>query len=366
MRPAPVLAAALALGLCLATAAPARAFEASVGRIAVDRVVEGLSEPWAVGFLPGGDLLVTEREGRLWRFGPDGGSGREIAGVPRVFARGQGGLFDVLVPRDHAATGEILLSFAKPQRGGAGTAVVAARLEGDRLVDIRSLWEMPPGSSGGRHFGGRLAEAPDGTIFLTTGDRGDPPRAQDPTDGAGKVIRIARDGSVPPGGPAIDRAVTGLWSLGHRNPQGLAIAPDGALWASEHGAAGGDEVNDVAPGLNFGWPVISYGRNYNGTKIGIGTEAPGMEQPAHFWDPSIAPSGHVVYSGALWPEWRGHHLIGSLKFDYIAVLDPQAGWAEEKLRSRETGRVRDIREAPDGAIWFLSVDRGALFRMTPG
>lgn len=345
-------------------ALPVRAFEASVGPIGVTRMAEGLEEPWSVAFLPDGGFLVTERAGRLLRYGPEGGAARVIGGVPEVAARGQGGLFDVLVPRDHARTGEILLAYARPQARGSGTALAVARLGPDRLEDLRVLWEMPPGTSGGRHFGGRIVEGPEGEIYLTTGDRGAKDPAQDPASGAGAVIRVGRDGT--PAAPQVAGGVPGLWSLGHRNPQGLAIDAGGRLWASEHGAMGGDEVNLVQPGANYGWPVIAYGRNYSGTRIGIGTEAPGMEQPAHFWDPSIAPSGHVVYSGALWPEWRGHHLIGSLKFDYIAVLDPEAGWAEERLRSRDTGRVRDIREAPDGSVWFLSVERGALYRMTPG
>jgi len=355
--------AAICLAL-LCAALPAHAFDASVGRITVERVADGLEEPWSVAFLPGGDILVTERDGRLLRMGPDGTGIRSVAGVPQVFARGQGGLFDVLVPRDFPQTGEILLSYARPQARGAGTALAAARLEGDRLTDLRILWEMPPGTSGGRHFGGRIVEGPKGEIYLTTGDRGAKNPAQDPDSGAGKVIRVARDGTPAPA--QVSGGVAGLWSLGHRNPQGLAIDAQGRLWASEHGAMGGDEVNRIEAGANYGWPIIAYGRNYNGTRIGIGTEAPGLKQPAHFWDPSIAPSGHVVYSGRLWPDWAGRHLIGSLKFDYIAVLDPEAGWREEKLRGPETGRVRDIREAPDGSVWFLSVERGALYRMTPG
>lgn len=347
-------------------AAPVHALDWRGTPIRVEPMAAGLDEPWSVAFLPDGGFLVTERGGRLTRHDPGGGSPQNIGGLPDVHARGQGGLFDVLVPRDFAATGEILLAFARPQPGGAGTAVVAARLGPDRLTDLRLLWEMPPGTSGGRHFGGRLAEAADGMIFLSTGERGAGDPAQDPASGAGAIIRFGRDGSVPPGGPAIAGAVPGLWSFGHRNPQGLAFDGEGRLWASEHGAMGGDEVNLVEAGGNYGWPVVAYGRNYNGTRIGIGTAATGYLQPVRIWDPSIAPSGHLVYSGRLWPQWAGHHLVGSLKFDYIALLDPARGWAEERLAGRETGRVRDIREAPDGSIWFVSVDRGAVYRMVPG
>ena len=356
-------AALLVAGLSLFPATWAEAFDASVGRIAVTEVAAGLEEPWSVAFLPDGDILVTERSGRLWRMGPDGGNRRAVSGLPEVRARGQGGLFDVVVPRDHAESGEILLSFARPQPRGSGTALAVARLEGDSLADLRILWEMPPGTSGGRHYGGRIVEGREGEIYLTTGDRGAKDPAQDPASGAGKVIRVGRDGT--PAEPQVAGGVAGLWSLGHRNPQGLAIDAQGGLWASEHGAMGGDEVNRIEPGANYGWPVIAYGRNYSGTRIGIGTEAPGMRQPAHYWDPSIAPSGHIVYSGRLWPEWEGHHLIGSLKFDHIAVLDPADDWSEEQLSGPETGRVRHIAEAPDGTVWFLSVDRGALYRMAP-
>jgi glucose/arabinose dehydrogenase len=363
MRRDAIVAPALALALMLAPgAAPAR--EGPDGPLALETMAEGLDEPWSVAFLPGGDFLVTERGGRLLRYGPSGGQGRRISGVPEVHDRGQGGLFDVLVPRDFDETGEVILSYATPQRGGAGTAVAAARLEGDRLTGLRLLWEMPEGTSGGRHFGGRIAEGADGAIWLTTGDRGAKDPAQDPASGAGAVIRIGRDGT--PAEAQVPDGLPGLWSYGHRNPQGLAFDGEGRLWASEHGAMGGDEVNLIEPGRNYGWPVIAYGRNYNGTRIGIGTAAPGMVQPDHVWDPSIAPSGHVVYSGRLWPDWAGRHLIGSLKFDYIAVLAPDAGWAETRIEGPETGRVRDIREAPDGSIWFLSVNDGALYRMTPG
>ncbi|PKP74645.1 MAG: hypothetical protein CVT84_07265 [Alphaproteobacteria bacterium HGW-Alphaproteobacteria-6] len=341
----------------------------SAGRLAIGPIADGLDEPWSLAFLPGGGFLVSERGGRLWRFGADGAR-VAVAGVPAVFARGQGGLFDILVPRDHAATGAILLSFAQPQGGqGAGTAIAAARLEGDRLADLRLIWQMPPGSSGGRHFGGRLAEAGDGTIFLTIGERGAFDPAQDLDALHGKIIRLTRDGAAAPGNPFPDRAGGVIWSYGHRNPQGLAFDRQGRLWASEHGARGGDEVNRIEKGANYGWPEVAFGRHYSGLPIGTGSSAPGVTGPAHHWDPSIAPSGHMIYSGRLWPEWAGDHFVGSLKFDHIARLDPGTpaprGWSEEVIRTRETGRVRDIREAPDGTIWFLSVDRGAVFRISP-
>lgn len=357
----------IALCLALLISLPAQALDSSAGKLTVTRMVAGLSEPWALGFLPGGGLLITERGGRLLHV--DGSRTRAVAGVPEVAARGQGGLLDVLVPRNFAAAREIFLTFSKPQPGGAGTAVARARLaqDGARLEDVRVIFEMAPGSSGGRHFGSRMVEAGDGTLFVTIGDRGDGPTAQDLSNQNGTVIRIARDGSVPADNPFVNTSGTRpeIWSYGHRNPQGAALDREGRLWVVEHGARGGDEVNHVTRGANYGWPVISYGRHYSGARIGEGTRKAGMEQPAHYWDPSIAPSGMMIYSGRLWPEWRGHVFVGSLKFGLISRLEGSPLTEAERLKSPETARVRDIREAPDGSIWFLSVGHGAAYRITP-
>lgn len=359
-------------GLGSALALPILARPSRADTPAMRPVAEGLDEPWSLAFLPDGGVLVTERAGRLSLLPPGGGAARRIGGLPRVATGGQGGLFDVVVPRDFARTRQILLSFAQPQAdGGAGTALAVAELspDGARLTDVAVLFESRPGGRGGRHFGGRIVELPDGTLALTTGDRGADERAQDKMRHEGKVIRIARDGSVPPDNPFVGQAdaLPEIWSLGHRNPQGATLDGAGRLWLSEHGARGGDEINLVVPGHNYGWPVISYGRHYSGGQIGIGTEAPGMEQPAHYWDPSIAPSGHVIHSGRMFSDWRGHHLVGSLNSDHIAVLDPArpgpGGWHQTRIATAQTTRVRDLREAPDGAVWFASVRNGAIFRM---
>jgi len=341
--------------------APARAATPGLTRIA-----ERLSEPWAFAFLPDGRILITERRGRLWLVSDTGR--RAVDGVPQVADVGQGGLLDILLPRDFARTRQVFLTFARQQGDGAGTALGVGRLslDSDRLEGFKVIFEAVAGARGGRHFGARAAELPDGTLAMTLGDRGDDGLAQDLSRQEGKVIRINRDGSVPADNPFVGQ--TGvrpeIFSYGHRNPQGLAVDGSGQLWASEHGARGGDEVNAIRRGANFGWPVISYGRHYSGARIGIGTAAPGMEQPAHVWDPSIAPSGHLIHSGRMFPDWQGRHLIGSLKLDHIAVLTPgPAQWQETKLELPETARVRDLREGPDGAVWFLSVDRGALFRL---
>lgn len=362
------IAAALAAAFLTAAASQAATLGSTAGPLRVETVAEGLDTPWSLAFLPDGGVLVTERDGRLVHL--KDGRVVPVAGTPRVHARGQGGLLDVMVPRDFARSREVYLSFAKAQDGGAGTALGRGRLNaaGDRLEDFSVIFEMAPGSSGGRHFGSRIVEAPDGRLFLTMGERGDAAAAQDLSRHNGKVVRLNRDGSVPGDNPFAGQAGARpeIWSYGHRNPQSAALDADGQFWVVEHGAAGGDEVNRVKRGANYGWPVIAYGKDYSGAKIGEGTTKAGMEQPAFYWDPSIAPSGMVIYSGRLWPDWRGDFLVGSLKFDLISRLDGRTLREAERIEGPETARVRDIREAPDGSIWFISEDNGAVYRLTPG
>lgn len=341
----------------------------NAGPMRVIAVAEGFEEPWAFAFLPDDGILVTERAGRLLLLSK--GVRHAISGLPAVFAEGQGGLLDVMVPRDFAITREVWLSFAAPMAGGGATAAGRGRLsaDGTRLEGFETLFSAEP-YAGGRHFGSRLLEAPDGAIWLTTGDRGTGPdglEAQDPAKVAGKLVRMARDGAVSVLKPGW---APGVQTLGHRNIQGATFAPDGRLLTVEHGARGGDELNLITmPGANYGWPVITYGRNYNFLPIGEGSTKPGMEQPLHYWDPSIAPSGLMVHSGALVPQWRGDIFTGSLNSGFISRLDPdhaaETGYAEEQIMGETTGRVRDIVEGPDGAIWFLSVINGALYRMVP-
>ncbi len=341
--------------------------DTSAGPMQIDLIADGLTEPWGLAFLPDGRFMVTERDGRLKLFHGNQSPPIEVTGLPEVYAEGQGGLLDVMIPSDFAESREVWLSFAMPQGSGAGTALGKGRLadDGTKLIGFETLFAAPPGGTGGRHFGSRIVEAPDGSVFLTVGDRGTGPdglEAQDPKRAEGKVIHLNRDGT-----PAtqLDGALAGIFSLGHRNPQGAALDAAGWLWLVEHGAQGGDELNQVASGRNYGWPVISYGRNYDDAKIGVGQARQGMEQPVLYWDPSIAPSGLAIYSGKLVPEWQGDFFVGSLKFDYIARLDPGAGYKEERLSAPETGRVRDVVEAPDGSIWFLSVYDGAVYRIAP-
>ena len=363
-----VIGIVAALGVGAASAAERAT---ATGTVSVTEVVGGLDVPWALGFLPEGGFLVTERGGRLLHFDAER-QRTEVQGVPEVFAKGQGGLLDVLVARDFPDTREIFLTYSKPYRQGrrAGTALASARLSEDyrQLHDVQLLFEMGVPSTGGRHFGSRVVETDDGFLFLAIGDRGKREIAQDLSRHNGKIVRVGRDGSVPADNPFVDVAGARpeIWSLGLRNPQSLAIDEDGTIWEVEHGPRGGDEVNRIVRGLNYGWPIIGYGRHYAGTQVGVGFAREGLEQPVHYWDPSIAPSGLMIYSGRLWPEWRGHFFVGSLKLDHVSRLAPGDPFTEvERLTFPETDRVRDIREAPDGSIWFLAEGHGAIFRIAP-
>lgn len=359
----------LLFSAALATPATAQGvLPTSAGPLLATPVVTGLDEPWAFDFLPDGALIVTERDGRLLL--ARDGSVAQIAGAPAIFDEGQGGLLDVMVPRDFAQSRRLWLSFAAPGDGGGATAAGFGRLaeDGRRLEDFRTVFMGDP-VTGGRHFGSRLVEMPDGSVALTTGDRGTGPAgmdAQDPQRAEGKVVLLTADGT-----PAVtlDGARPGVLTRGHRNIQGAALDATGQLWTVEHGARGGDELNRIEAGRNYGWPVISYGENYSGAAIGEGTARDGMEQPVHYWDPSIAPSGLMVYSGRLIPDWRGDIFFGSLNSDFLGRLDPDTpadtGLAEERIAGDETLRVRDVLEGPDGAIWFLSVGQGTLYRLAP-
>ncbi|MEM1233678.1 MAG: PQQ-dependent sugar dehydrogenase [Pseudomonadota bacterium] len=360
----PTLSAAVLACACLALGGAVSAqTSTSQGTVTMTPVMTGLDAPWGFGFLPSGQVVLTEKRGDVVLLTP--GAGAEVVGRIEVVDQGQGGLLDVLVPRDFAQSRELYFTFAKRQGRGSNTAVARGILEAGGLTRIETIWEAAAGASGGRHFGSRLVEARDGTLYLTIGDRGDRPSAQDRTIENGSVVRITRDGAVPSSNPfAGGDGRPGIWSYGHRNPQGMAMDAEGRIWTVEHGAQGGDEINLVERGANYGWPVISYGRHYSGAKIGEGTERAGMEQPAFYWDPSIAPSGMMIYGGDMFPEWRGDIFVGSLKFDMISRLEAGGSVREaERIASDETLRVRDIREAPDGSIWFLSVGQGALYRM---
>ena len=365
----------LSLSLLLSTAALApvaaqtmsETLQTSAGAMQVSAVVTGLDEPWAFGFLPDGKIVVTERDGRVLLVTP-GGAAVALRTPPESYSDGQGGLLDVLVPRDFAQNRTLFFTHAKRQGRGSGTAVTKAVLnaDGTALTNHETIFEIAPGSSGGRHFGSRIVEARDGTLFVTVGDRGSDDTAQDRSLHNGSVLRITKTGAVPSDNPFVN--VSGvqpeIWSYGHRNPQGAALDSSGQLWVNEHGARGGDEVNRIQKGANFGWPVISFGTHYSGRSIGEGTAMPGMEQPETYWDPSIAPSGMSLYNGGAVGDWTGDMFVGSLKFDYISRLDGAPLREVEQIKGDSTQRVRDIRQGPDGALWFLSVGNGALYRMS--
>jgi glucose/arabinose dehydrogenase len=347
--------AALVLALPSNAALAANVLVHDTGAVRIDTVIDQLDQPWAVGFLPDGAVLVTERGGVLIH--AKDGVRNHVSGVPKVAAKGQGGLLDVVVARDFTKTREVFLTYAEPRKGGAGTALAVARLSRDasQLIDLRVIYRQLHGSNTTRHFGSRVVEARDGSLFVTVGDRGARDLAQDMSVHNGKVMHITRAGGIS------------IYSHGHRNPQAATLDAQGRLWTVEHGPKGGDEVNKPEQGKNYGWPVISYGVHYSGKKIGAGTHKLGMEQPIYYWDPSIAPSGMMIYSGKLWPQWKGDIFVGSLKFDLISRLD-RAGdriLGEERLFKDSFERIRDIREAPDGSIYFLAVGDGVLYRMVP-
>lgn len=349
---------------------------AAQSSIELETVADGLSYPWSVAFLPEGGYLITERDGVLKHVDAAGGQ-TAVEGVPEVFAQGQGGLLDIALDPDYGANGTIYLTFSQGSVEGAGTSLYKAVLatppaRGYALTGGETIFAGNNRSYGGRHFGSRLAFAPDGHLFMTIGERGEDERAQDPSDHAGSVLRLTRDGAPAPGNPFPERDGyrPEIWSIGHRNPQSAAIHPEtGKLWTVEHGARGGDEVNIPEAGKNYGWPVISYGRHYSGGKIGEGTEKQGMEQPIHFWDPSIAPSGMAFVTGDTYPDWRGNLLVGALRGQHLArlELDGARVVAQEKLLGDLDERIRDVRQGPDGYIYVLTdSDDGRLIRLVPG
>jgi glucose/arabinose dehydrogenase len=341
-------------------------------RIRVVTVVGGLEHPWGLAFLPDGRMLVTERPGRL-RIVKDGVLDPEpVAGVPDVAAVGQGGLLDIALHPDYASNGWIYLSYSASGEGGVGTELARGRLQGRRLTDVEVLFRLHPKSGRGRHFGGRIVFDREGYVYLTLGDRGERPRAQQLDDHAGSVIRLHADGRVPRDNPFIDQenARAEIYTYGNRNVQGAARDPQtGEVWTHEHGPQGGDEVNIIHAGTNYGWPVITYGVNYvTGTKIGEGTHKEGMAQPIHYWVPSIAPSGMAFYTGERFPAWRGDMFVGALKDQMLVRLEIEGERViqEERMLKGVLGRIRDVRDGPDGYLYLLTdAPNGVLARLEP-
>jgi glucose/arabinose dehydrogenase len=365
-----------------AAALPPAAFAADTVRteaetIRVVTVASGLSHPWGLAFLPDGRMLVTERTGRLRIVGRDGKLvPQPVAGLPKIEEYGQGGLLDVAL---HPRFGEnrlVYLSFAERGDDGYGTAVARGRLAGTaddaRLDAVEVIYRQQPKSRGGRHFGSRLVFDRAGLLYVTQGDRGEMERAQKLDDLAGKVVRLHDDGRVPGDNPFVGKrgARPEIFTLGNRNVQGAALHPQtGELWSHEHGPQGGDEVNVLRKGVNYGWPVITYGVNYGlGTRIGEGTAKPGMAQPLYYWVPSIAPSGMAFYTGDKFPAWRGDLFVGALR-DQMLVrlrLDGEKVLREERMLRGALGRIRDVRQGPDGYLYLLTdSSSGGIFRLEP-
>ncbi|MCH9808414.1 MAG: PQQ-dependent sugar dehydrogenase [Alphaproteobacteria bacterium] len=345
--------------------------------LSVETIASGLVNPWGLQFLPDGRMLVTEKPGRIRIISTDGKKSAPVSGLPKVYARGQGGLLDVRLATDFASSGTIFFSYSEPRRGGkAGTTVARAKLVldgssgGGRLENVTVIYRQTPAIRSSHHFGSRIVIDNEGMLFVTTGDRGSQSKkAQDPSVPIGKVLRITPDGKPAPGNPTKPGWAPEVWSIGHRNLQGAVLDPaTGALWTVEHGARGGDELNQPQAGKNYGWPVISYGRHYSGGKIGVGRKKAGLEQPVYYWDPSIATSGLELYTGDLFAGWKGNLLVGGLAGARLARLILENGKvvAEEKLLTDRGDRIRDVRQGPDGAIYVLTDDRtGDLLRLTP-
>lgn len=338
-------------------------------KLGVEVFARGLVHPWGIAFLPDGRMLVTERPGRLRLVGADGKVSPPLKGVPKVYAKGQGGLLDVAVSPDFPESRSLFLSYAEEAEGGlARTSVARARLDGDSLADLRVIFRQSPAVSGSNHFGSRLAFDREGNLFVTTGERfSHRDEAQNPASHLGKVLRMKPDGSIPPDNPF---PASPLWSLGHRNVQGAAVNPaTGELWITEHGPQGGDEINIARKGRNYGWPVVTHGVEYVvGTKIGEGTHKEGMEDGVRVWVPSIAPSGMEFYTGERFPGWRGSLFVAALKYRLLArlTLEGDRVVSEERLFPEEPKRLRDVSQGPDGSLYVLTdEEEGEVWRVFP-
>jgi glucose/arabinose dehydrogenase len=363
--------ALLIAGLALPAAAPKR-YPSSAGELSVETVASGLENPWGLAFLPDGRMLVTERPGRLRLVETDGKLSRPITGLPSVMARGQGGLLGIALDPAFARNRLVYLSFSEPRSGGNGTSVARGRLneQGTALTAVEVIFRQMPTISSNMHFGSRLVFDRTGALFVTVGDRySQRDQAQNPANHLGKIIRIRPEGGTPADNPKKEGWAPENWSIGHRYVQGAALHPEtGQLWTAEHAARGGDEVNTPKAGLNYGWPVITYGVDYSGAKIGEGTAKPGMEQPLFYWDPSIAPSGAAFYTGPVWPAWRNSLFVGALAGQMLVRLSTEGEkvTGEERLLTDIGTRIRDVVQGPDGFIYLLSDDAdGKVLRVRP-
>lgn len=332
-------------------------------------IIDDLQIPWGFTFLPDGSMLITEKSGELIHY--KDGNKNTVGNSPAIYARGQGGLLDIVLHPDYKNNGWIYISYASEEGGdkGGNTAIIRAKFDGNGLTNKELLYKGEPNTTGGNHFGSRIAFDDKGYLFFSIGDRGERDvNPQDITRDGGKIYRLNADGSIPSDNPFVNTngAKTAIYSYGHRNPQGLAMNPEtGEIWNNEHGPQGGDEINIIQKGKNYGWPVITYGINYSGTPITDKTEMEGMEQPLHYWVPSIATSGMAFVTSDKYPEWKGNLLIGSLKFQYLERLELKGNKVvyREKVMP-DLGRVRDVRQGPDGFI-YVAVEGKGIYKLVP-
>lgn len=331
--------------------------------------VDGLDHPWAMVFLPDGDMLISERPGRMLLY--SGGELKAVTGLPDIYAYGQGGLLDIALHPQFAQNRWVYFTSSAAGPGGAGTALYRARLEGTRLIDGEQLYRLPRLTGTSRHFGSRIVFGKDGYLYMSIGDRGDRFRAQRLDDAAGSTLRLNPDGSIPDENPFTRRrgALPEIYSYGHRNAQGMAVHPQtDEIWQHEHGPRGGDEVNIIRPGANYGWPKVTYGEEYAGGEIGMGDDAPEYESPLIHWTPSIAPSGMSFYTGNLFPEWQGDVFVGALAGRHLRRLELEGSRVvkQEVLLKNRIGRIRDVEVGPQGKLWLLTdEDNGTLYRLEP-
>jgi glucose/arabinose dehydrogenase len=366
-----IVAAMTVLGLSAHTAAAQeRTINSQTGRIKVETLTDKLENPWSVAFLPDGRMLVTERPGRLRIVTRDGKVSAPLQGVPRVFASGQGGLHDVVLDPNFTSNRLVYLAYAEPGPGGASTAAARAQLGDNGITGLKVIFSQRPKVTGGRHFGGRLVFARDGTLFVSTGDRGAFDPAQDISSQIGKIVRINPDGSVPEDNPFVgrERARPEIWSYGNRNAQGAALHPQtGALWENEHGPRGGDEINIIEAGKNYGWPLVSWGNHYTGQSIAKPNTRPDLTDAIHQWTPVIGASGMAFYTADMFRGWRGNLLVGGLVSRGLVrlTLDGRKVTGEERIALG--ARVRDVRQGPDGAVYVLTDESdGKILRLSPG
>ncbi|NJN28737.1 MAG: PQQ-dependent sugar dehydrogenase [Cyclobacteriaceae bacterium] len=335
----------------------------------IDTLATGLDNPWGLTFLPNKDLLVTERDGEIRIIREGKLLEQSITGVPDVYNKGQGGLFEIQLHPDYQSNGWLYIAYAAPVSGGGNTAIMRAKLGGFNLINKSVIFQAEPFVGGGNHFGGRMEFGNDGQLYFSVGERGNKSNAQTLKNHAGKILRISEDGSVPSDNPFVrtSGAKPEIYTYGNRNPQGMAIHPTtGEIWTHEHGPMGGDEINIVKKGVNYGWPEVSYGKNYDGSILTEYTTKKGMEDPLHYWVPSIAPCGMSFVTSEKYGDWKGNLLVGSLKFRYVARLELDGDKVTHEERIAENlGRVRAITQGPDGYIYVSTEGPGMVIRLVP-